>query len=164
MNKKQAEKSAVEPQVDEKDRQIEELKNKYLRALADLDNYKKRANLEKEEIAKFANETIIRELLPVLDGFGKAIEFAQKSNSGELVKGVALLKKLIDDAFVKFGVAEVKSVGQKYDPHVHEAMFMKESDSEAGIVLEEIQKGYTLHGRLIRPAMVIVSKKKEEGK
>jgi molecular chaperone GrpE len=164
LNKKHADKAVTEPQAEEKNGQLEEMKNKYLRALADLDNYKKRANLEKEEIAKFANETIIRELLPVLDGFAKAIEFAERSNTNDLKKGIALLKKLIEDAFAKFGVAAVGSICKHYDPHVHEAMFMKESDGEAGIVLEEAQKGYTLHGRLIRPAMVIVSKKKEEGK
>lgn len=138
--------------------QLEEQKNKYLRALADLDNYKKRANLERDEFVRFANESIIKELLPALDAFTKAIEYANRSNNEELVKGIALVKKLLEDALKKFGVEEVGSIGKPYDPNFHEAILMKESDKQPGVVLEEVQKGYALHGRLIRPAMVIVSK------
>lgn len=136
-------------------KEIEDLKNKYLRALADLDNYKKRANIEKEEIAKFSNGSLIKELLPVLDGFEKAIEHAK---SDELIKGIALIKKRIEDALAKFGVQEVEALGKKYDPNFHEAILIKESDKEPGIVIEQMQKGYLMFGRLIRPAMVIVSK------
>jgi molecular chaperone GrpE len=161
LTKKHEHKVEAAPQPDEKDKQIEDLKNKYLRSLADMENLRKRAAAEKEDIAKFSNESIIRELLPVLDGFGKAIDLSKSADTGELVKGVELVKKLIDGAFAKFGVAKVDAVGKKYDPNFHEAMFMKESDGEAGVVLEEVLSGYTLHGRLIRPAMVIVSKAKE---
>lgn len=153
---------SLPPQRSETDtlkEQIDELKNKYLRALADLDNYKKRAVLERDEFVRYANEAITKELLPALDGFAKSMEFAQKTNNEELVKGVALVKKLMEDALKKFGVEEIMSVGKPYDPNLHEAILMKGSDGQSGIVLEEAQKGYTMHGRLIRPAMVIVSKK-----
>lgn len=141
----------------------EELKNKYLRALADLENYKKRAIMEKDELAKYANETLVKDLLPALDGFAKAIDHANKAGNDELAKGIALVKKLVEDALRKFGVEEVDAVGKPYDPNLHEAIYMKGTDSHPGMVLEESQKGYTMRGRLIRPAMVIVSKK-EEGK
>ena len=77
---------------------------------------------------------------------------------------MALIKKQVEDALNKFGVKPIESLGKPYDPNSHEAILMKESDKEPGIVLEEMQKGYTMHERLLRPAMVIVSKKKEEYK
>jgi molecular chaperone GrpE len=162
-----AEKPGIAPsseQLAEKDRLIDEMKNKYLRVLADLDNYKKRANLEKEELAKFSNEILVKELLPAVDGFARAIDFAKKTNNDDLIKGISLVKKQVEDALMKFGVKEIVSVGKPYDAHLQEAIFMKESDGDPGIVLEETQKGYTMHERLIRPAMVVVSKNKEEKK
>ncbi len=87
---------------------------------------------------------------------------ASKSRDGEFIKGVSLVKKQLEDALKKFGVAEVRSIGLPYDPNIHEAILQKESDKPENIVLEEMQKGYTLNGRLIRPAMVIVSKKGEK--
>ncbi len=157
----QPETNPLSEQLAEKDRSIEELKNKYLRALADLDNYRKRANLEKDELAKYSNELLVKELLPAVDGFARALDFAKKTNSDDLIKGLALIKKQVKDALMKFGVREIGSVGKPYDANLHEAILMKEFEGEPGIVLEEIQKGYTMHDRLIRPAMVIVSKQKE---
>ena len=154
----------LKEQLAEKEKQIEEQKNKLLRALADLDNYKKRANLEKDELVRYSNEVLAKELLPAIDGFARAMDFAKKLNSEDLTKGIALIKKQIEDAFMKFGVKEIVSVGKPYDANFHEAILMKESDMEPGIVLEEMQKGYTMHERLLRPAMVIVSKSKEEKK
>jgi len=156
--KEKTELELLKEEVAEKNKAIEEQKNKYLRALADLDNFKKRSNLEKEEIFRFANEMLIKEILAVIDGFSKAIEFAGKGSTEELVKGIALVKKQLEDAMQKFGVEIVESVGKPYDPNFHEAILTKVSDQAPGVVLEEVQKGYILHGRLIRPAMVIVSK------
>jgi molecular chaperone GrpE len=149
---------SLKEQLAEKEKLIEEQKNKFLRALADLDNYKKRVSLEKDELIRYSNELLVKELLPVLDGFTKAIDFARQSNSDDLIKGIALIKKQIEDAISKFGVKEIESVGRPYDPTLHEAILMKGSEKAPGIILEEVQKGYTMHERLIRPAMVIVSK------
>ena len=159
-----SEAESLKEQLIEKDRSIEEQKNKYLRALADLDNYKKRVSLEKDELIKYSNELLIKELLPALDGFAKALDFAKKTDSEDLMKGIALIKKQVEDALTKFGVKEILSVGKPFDPNLHEAILMKESEKETGIILEEMQKGYTMHERLLRPAMVIVSKSKEEKK
>jgi molecular chaperone GrpE len=142
--------------------EIEELKNKYLRALADFENYKKRMNLEKDEMVRYSYSLLAFELLPVIDGFARALDFAKKSGDDDLIKGIALIKKQIEDVLIKFGVKQIESLGKPYDPNLHEAILMKESDKEPGIVLEEMQKGYTMHERLLRPAMVIVSKSKEK--
>ena len=150
------------PETEELKKQLEDQRNKLLRALADFDNYKKRVAADKEQFVKFANQSLITNLLPVSDGFGRAIE-AAKSNE-EIVKGLNLIKKQFEDALTKYGVKEVEALGQPYNANFHQAMIQKEHDGPEGLVLEEMQKGYTLNGRLIRPAMVIVSKKKGEEK
>lgn len=164
MIKKPKEELSLKEQLAEKEKLIEEQKNKYLRALADLDNYKKRVTLEKDELVRYSNELLVKELLPAIDGFTKAMDFARKTDNEDLVKGIALIKKQAEDALAKFGVKEIGSVGKLYDPNLHEAILTKESEKEPNIVLEEMQKGYTMHERLLRPAMVIVSRSKEEKK
>lgn len=135
--------------------QIEEWKNKLLRTLADFDNYKKRVALEQDQFIKFANEGLIRELLPALDGLSKAVELSKDES---ITKGIALVKRQVMDALARFGVEEIDAVGKPYDANIHEAIMKKESKELSNTIIEEVQKGYTLHGRVIRPSMVIVSK------
>ncbi len=145
--------------------EVEEYKNKYLRALADLDNFKKRSAIDREQFVQFANEGLVTELLPVVDGFSRAMDAAEKANAGEeMKKGLALIKKQLEDAMKKHGVEGIEALGKPYDAHVHEAILQKEDDGPAGVIIEEMQKGYTLHGRVIRPSMVIISKKNKEEK
>jgi len=140
--------------------ELEETKNRLLRALADFDNYKKRAAIEREQFVQFANETLISDLLPVIDGFARAMDAAEKIKAGEeMIKGLALIKRQVEDILRKHGVAEVEALGLPYDPNLHEAILQKEDKGPEGVIIEEMQKGYTLHGRVIRPSMVIVSKK-----
>ena len=139
--------------------QLEETKNKWLRALADFDNYKKRSQFEREQFVQFANENLIAELLPVIDGFKRAMDSAQKSRaSEEMTKGLALIKRQLEDVLKKHGVEGIAALGKPYDANLHEAILQKEDAGPANVILEEMQKGYTLHGRVIRPSMVIVSK------
>jgi molecular chaperone GrpE len=141
--------------------QLAEQKNRLLRALADFDNYKKRMAIEREQFIQFANEGIISEILPVIDGFARAMEAAEKINAGEeMIKGLALIKRQLEDVLKKHGVDEIEATGKPYDANLHEAILQKEHEGPEGIIIEEMQKGYSLHGRVIRPSMVIVSKKK----
>ena len=150
------EKSESEPVRDE----LADCKNKLLRALADFDNYRKRMAVEREQFVQFANENIIADTLPILDGFGRALEAAAKMKAGEeMHKGLALIKKQLEDVLKKHGVTEIEALGKHYDPNFHEAILQKEDKGPEGMILEEMQKGYALHGRVIRPSMVIVSKK-----
>lgn len=143
--------------------QLEEQKNKWLRALADFDNYKKRVQIEREQLIQFSNGSLIVDMLPAFDGFSRALEAAKKIKAGEeLLKGIALIKKQFEDVFKKHGVLEIEALGKPYDPNLHEAILQKEHAGPEGIILEEMQKGYTLHGRVVRPSMVIVSKKGEK--
>jgi molecular chaperone GrpE len=139
---------------------VEENKNKWLRALADFDNYKKRMAIEREQFVQFANENLITETLPILDGFIRAMDAASQMKAGaEMIKGLALIKRQLEDVLKKHGVLEIEAIGKPYDANLHEAILQKEDKGPEGIILEEMQKGYTLHGRVIRPSMVIVSKK-----
>lgn len=140
-------------------KELAEEKNLRLRALADFENYKKRSAGEKENLVRFSNATLIAELLPVMDGFERALIEAEKSGGHEeIIKGIALVKKQMEDVFSKFGAAEIPALGKKFDPHLHEAVWQKESDQPEHIIIEVLQKGYTLNDRLIRPAMVVISK------
>ena len=161
--KKKSDKGAApkSSEVEQLKEQLADQKNRLLRSLADFDNYKKRAAVEKEQFVRYANETIVAELLPVVDGFSRAMGAANKMQAGEeMTKGLALIKKQLEDVLKKHGVAEIEALGKPYDANVHEAILQKEHDGPEGMVIEEAQKGYTLHGRVIRPSMVIVSKKK----
>ncbi|OGC11008.1 nucleotide exchange factor GrpE [candidate division WOR-1 bacterium RIFOXYA12_FULL_52_29] len=141
--------------------ELDETKNRLLRCLADFDNFKKRSAVEREQFAQFANEAIVAELLPVLDGLSRAIDAAAKAKMSEdLLKGVALVRKQFEDTLGKHGLKAIEAIGKTYDPNFHEAILQKESDGPEGIVLEETQQGFIFRGRVIRPAMVIVSKKK----
>jgi len=139
---------------------LAESKSKLLRALADFDNFKKRAAIDREQFVQFANETLIAELLPMVDGFNRAIEAAEKAKaSEEMIKGLALIRRQFEDVLKKHGVLEIEALGMPYDPNLHEAILQKEHPGPEGIIIEEMQKGYTLHRRVIRPSMVIVTKK-----
>ena len=132
----------------------------FLRSQADLDNLKKRVKKEKEDWIKYSNETLIKEILPALDNLEKAISHSHDENSlSALREGVELTFKGLKDALSKAGLEDVKALDESFDPLYHQAVMEQEDEKvEAGNVLLELQKGYTLHKRLIRPSMVVVSK------
>ena len=158
----------TKPELLEKIEELqEESKNNYdlyLRSQAEIENIKKRNKKDKEDWIKYANETLIKEMLPVIDNLEKAISHSQNEGSLEALKeGVALTLKGFMDTLMKSGLEEVKAKGEPFDPAFHHAVSQEErNDIESGIILEELQKGYTLNDRLIRPAMVVISKGKNE--
>ena len=135
-------------------KEVAKHKDQLLRTMADFENYKKRMQNEKAALAKFANETLLSEMLPILDNFGRALEHT------EIKEGLLLVKKQMEDVFKKFGVKEVETEGKIFDPHFHEAVQKIDSNKPENEIVEVMQKGYILNGRLIRPAMVIISKGK----
>ena len=120
------------------EKQLEETKAKLLRALADFDNFRKRAAVEKEELTRYSNEKMLAELLPY--STEKAAVSAKSSSGEELEKGLALVLKQMKDALAMFGVAEITAVGKKFDPNFHEAILIQDSEVEPGTVIAEIQK------------------------
>jgi len=140
-----------------------EAKNNYerfLRQAAELDNFKKRTAREREEAIRFANEILVKDLLPVVDNLERAIAHASGGGNGKpLVEGVEMVLKSLLDVLVKHGVTQISAVGQPFDPSRHEAMAQVESEShEPNSVVEEVHKGYLLRDRLLRPALVSVAK------
>lgn len=127
------------------------------RAKADLLNYKKTALDESEKIKETAAENLLKELLPVLDGLELAI--AQKNAPPDFAAGLANVKKQFLGALEKFGAKPIETLGEKFDPKFCEAVSEIESEGEEGIVAAELQKGYVLAGKVIRPARVVITKK-----
>jgi molecular chaperone GrpE len=130
-----------------------------LRAVADLENYKRRAAREREEVQKFGIEKLLGELIPVLDNFDRALEAtAAGGDLGSFAEGVRMNRRLFEDTLGKFGVKGFSAVGEPFDPRVHEAVQQVESAAFApNVVAQELVRGYMLHERLVRPALVVVS-------
>jgi molecular chaperone GrpE len=154
----------LKKKLEEKEKEAKENYDRFLRMAADLDNYKRRAAREKEEYVKFSNEDLIKAILPFIDNLERAVNHADKvSDSGVMIEGVRLTIQQILQALNKFGVSSFESVGKPFDPAVHEAMLVVETEQqEPNQVLEEFQKGYLLCDRLLRPASVSVSKLPEK--
>ena len=140
---------------------IADQKDSVVRAAADVDNMRRRAAQDVEKAHKFALEKFANELLPVIDNLERAIEFSDKENETlkPLLEGIDMTVKSFNDAVAKFGVEIVNPQGEQFNPEFHQAMSIQPSnDVTPNTVLAVMQKGYTLNGRLLRPAMVMVSK------
>jgi molecular chaperone GrpE len=166
-NKKKKEDKEIEElkkKLEEKEKEAKENYDRLLRTAADFENYKKRAAREKEDWTKFANEDLIRAILPFIDNLERAVNHAQKVvDAGVLIEGVRLTLQQLLQALNKFGLSSFESVGKPFDPAIHEAMLVVETDKhEPNQVVEEFQKGYLLNDRLLRPATVSVSKPPEK--
>ena len=131
----------------------------YMRTYAEMENIKKRGKKEREELAKFANESLIREILPAIDNLQKAISHAQNDNNPSgLVKGLEMTLGGLMKTLDKLGLKEVEAEGKPFDPNFHEAISQQIDDKIApGHVIMELQKGYLLNERLIRPSIVVIS-------
>ncbi|WP_173557869.1 nucleotide exchange factor GrpE [Eubacterium pyruvativorans] len=129
---------------------------KYMRLMADFQNYKRRTEKEKAEVFSYANEKIVTELLSVLDNFERAL--AQESADEKYAEGMELIFRQMRDVLTKAGLAEIDAVGKEFDPNFHHAVMTDDNaDFESGQVTAVLQKGYTLHDKVIRPAMVRVN-------
>jgi molecular chaperone GrpE len=161
---KEKEIGELKKKLEEKEQEIKEHYDRLLRLGADFENYKKRAARDKEDWTKFANEDVIRAILPFIDNLERAVNHAQKvTDTGVLIEGVRLTIQQILQSLNKFGLSSFQSVGKPFDPTVHEAMLVVKTDQhEPNQVVEEFQKGYLLNDRLLRPATVSVSKPLEK--
>ena len=149
--------SADTPATDEGLRQEnQELKNRYLRTLADFDNLRKRTEREKTDFFRYATAAVLKDLLPVLDNFDRALEHSEADD--EFHKGVELIYKQLQDVLYKHGLRPIDESGVHFDPNFHEAVVREEDPSvPSHTVTAILQKGYFLHDRLLRPALVKVA-------
>lgn len=145
--------------------QAQENYDRLLRASAEFDNYKKRTAREMQDVIKYANEKIFKELLTVVDNLERAIEAAGADRKDEdpLLKGIHLTLGEVLKILERHKVKPVKALGEPFDPAYHQAMMQEEvADQPPNTVVREMQKGYVIHDRLLRPAMVVVSKAKQD--
>ena len=140
--------------------QAQEHHDAYLRAKAETDNIRKRAQIDVQNAHKFGIESFANALLPVRDSLEAAL--AAENNTVETLRGgVDLTLKQLTTAFDKFSLTEINPVGQKFDPHRHQAVSTTEADAEPNTVVQVLQKGYALYDRVLRPALVIVAKSRD---
>jgi molecular chaperone GrpE len=134
----------------------DELFGRLQRLAAEFDNFRKRSAREQEAMFARANERLVKELLPILDDLGRALEAASEHEEAKLEEGVRLVHRSLADVLAKEGLSEIETDG-KFDPHVHEALLAQPSDKEEGSVIEVVQKGYKLGDHVLRPARVVIA-------
>ncbi len=146
-------------EVKDTEKKSQENYDLYMRTYAEMENIKRRGIKERQELSKYANESLIKEILPVIDNLQKAISHAQNDkNPSGLVEGIELTLDGLMATLEKAGLKEVEAEGKPFDPNFHEAISKQIDDKIApGHVIIELQKGYVLNGRLIRPSMVVIS-------
>jgi molecular chaperone GrpE len=136
---------------------LKEAEQKYVYLYADFENFKKRSIKERQDTVKFGLENVIGSLLEVLDNFNRALQFAKPDSDPNLLAGLKMVASQFMNTLEKQGVTEVVSMDQAFNPEFHEAVGQVPSEKPQGTIVQELTKGYTLHGRLLRPARVMVS-------
>jgi molecular chaperone GrpE len=145
-------------------RQVAEKQDRLLRALAEVDNVKRRTQREREDYVRYANEGLVRDLLPILDNFDRALDAARASQeAAKVVEGVALIQRELLKVLERVGVTRYSAVGERFDPNRHDAAGRVVSTNQApDTVVAELTAGYTLNGRVLRPAQVVVAAAPDE--
>lgn len=149
-----------------KEKEAKENYDRYLRTVADLENFKKRAARDKADILKYGKEDLIKDILPFLDSLDRALVHAENTESSDVQSfksGIALIQDQLLCCLKKHGVEKIDSVGEDFDPNVHEALMQMDSaEHQDNQIVSEMEKGYLLNGRLIRPSRVCVCKKTKD--
>jgi molecular chaperone GrpE len=150
----------VQTQLAEKTKEAQEYYDRLLRTVAEMENLKKRQERERADLLRFANESLIKELLPVVDNLELALEHGRQQEApAPLLEGLELVHQGFLKVLDRYGVIAMSSVGQKFDPVYHYAVMEEEDRNvEDRLVIKEMQKGYLMHNRLLRPAMVVVAR------
>lgn len=146
-------------EVEELEKKLQDEENRYLRLRADFDNFKRRMQTERESAAKYRSQSLLTDLLPVLDNFERALQVEATTEDGQSIKkGIEMVYRSLVEATAKEGLEVIETVDHPFDPNVHQAVMQEQDDSkEAGVVLQELQRGYKLKDRVLRPAMVKVN-------
>jgi molecular chaperone GrpE len=156
--------SDIDTRIQDLERQLAEQKDRMLRAVAEADNVRRRTQRDAEDRVRYANESLVRELLPILDNFERAVASARAAAGADsVVAGVELIQRELLRVLERAGVSRYSAIGQPFDPTRHEAIARVVSgDAAPDTVVSETAPGYTLHGRVLRPAMVAVAAAPDE--
>lgn len=150
---------SLQTKIESLQQEKEEMQQRTLRIQAEFDNFKKRSQKEKEADRKYKAQAIVTELLPAIDNFERALEIETTEATASLVEGITMVYRQLQDALKSQGVEPIESIGKPFDPNLHHAvMQIEDEEIESNTVVEEMQKGYMLKDRVIRPAMVKVNK------
>jgi molecular chaperone GrpE len=157
--------ASLKEQLEAATSERDENRNKWLRAEAELDNYRKRVQREAEELRKYQVLPLVRDLLPGLDNLGRAIAAAETSkNIDDLLTGVGMVAKQFEDILSRYAIKPIEAQGQSFDPNLHEALGqVPSSEYPAMTIVQELERGYTLHDRVVRPTKVIISSGPPDG-
>ncbi|WP_051189338.1 nucleotide exchange factor GrpE [Alicyclobacillus acidoterrestris] len=146
-----------EAQVDPKDQEIADLQQQLLRTRADFDNFRRRTRAEKEELSQFATKKLLSDLLPVVDNFDRAMQAVSDADE-QIRTGIEMVHRQFQAILSQYGVTPMNAEGEAFDPTRHEAVMQEAAEGvEPNVVLQELQRGYLLHDKVLRPAMVKVS-------
>ena len=161
-----ADPEALAAERDDLRKQLNEKQDRLLRALAEVDNVKRRTQREREEYVRYANESLVRELLPAIDNFDRALEAARATGeAAQVVEGVALIQRELLKVLERVGVTRYSALGERFDPNRHEAIGRVMSGTHPpDTVAAEMAPGYLLNGRVLRPAQVLVAASDETGR
>jgi molecular chaperone GrpE len=154
----------AEPDLEELKRQLEDKQDRLLRALAETDNVRRRAQRDREDYVRYANESLLRDLVPVLDNFDRALAAARAAGqSGTVLSGIELIQRELQRVLEKAGVTRYSAVGERFDPTRHEAIArVVSAEAAPDTVVHETAAGYLLNGRVLRPALVAVAAAPDE--
>lgn len=154
---------SAENKINEVKTERDTLKEKNIRLLAEFDNYKRRTVNEKSDILKYASKKLVKDILPIMDDLQRTIDSSQNSkNVSKLLDGIKLVKDNFEKMLNDNDICSFKSIGEKFDAEIHDALMSKETEAEDGVILEEFEKGYKYHDKIIRHAKVIVNKSKKK--
>jgi molecular chaperone GrpE len=154
----------AEPDLEELKRQLEDRQDRLLRALAETENVRRRAQRDREDYVRYANESLLRDLIPVLDNFDRALAAARAAGqSGTVLSGIELIQRELQRVLEKAGVTRYSAVGERFDPTRHEAIArVVSAEAAPDTVVHETAAGYLLNGRVLRPALVAVAAAPDE--
>lgn len=156
---KEDETEAMQREIEQLKKEKEDTYQRMLRIQAEFENYKKRTQKEKEAERKYKSQDLVQELLPVLDNFERALKVEATEETKSLIDGITMVYNQLQDALKSQGVEVIEAEGKEFDPNIHHAVMQVEEEGiESNIIVEELQKGYMLKDRVVRPAMVKVNK------
>jgi molecular chaperone GrpE len=158
----QKEETAEEAPVDlleEARKEAAENRDRWIRAVADLENFRKRSTQERSNLLKYKNEEILRDLVAVMDNMDRALKYCDPTGKPDpLAEGICMVSGMFKDILGRYGVQEIKALGEPFDPHMHEAVArVPAGDNQSNTVVEEVEKGYMYQDRLLRPSKVVVA-------
>ncbi len=138
--------------------EIDKKADKNIRLLAEFDNYKRRSQEERSKLLKYAGEDLVKSILPILDDLHRTLDSSDKSSSQSILDGIKLIVNKLDKILEDAGIKSFDSIGNNFDPDLHEALMSEKSDKEDNIILKEFEKGYKYGDKILRHAKVVVSK------